>query len=94
MSEEANEESVEGRDTTGMTEAQKKLFALRLKINQSRKANKEEVEREYRRLKDPNYESKQRLAESYDQRLKEGKVMKKEEAILHDSAVRSDYSTL
>ena len=75
-------------DTLGMTEAQKKLFALRLKINQSRKANKEEVEREYRRLKDPQYESKQRLAESYDQRLKEGKAMTKQEALLHETAVR------
>ncbi len=45
-------------DTSGMTEMQKKLFNIRMKINQGRKANKAEVEDEYRRFNDPKYEQK------------------------------------
>lgn len=38
--------------TAGMSAMEKRLFALRMKLNQSRKANKTEVEMEYNRLKE------------------------------------------
>ena len=38
-----------------MTEKEKRLFKLRMRINQGRKANRKEVEEEYRRNNDPNY---------------------------------------
>jgi len=37
--------------TAGMSEAQKRLFNIRLKINQCRKANKEDAEKEFRNFK-------------------------------------------
>jgi peptidyl-prolyl isomerase G (cyclophilin G) len=56
--------------TSGMTEMQKRLFKIRMKINQGRKANKAEVEHEYRRMKDPKYDAKQRLNEMKQERKK------------------------
>jgi hypothetical protein len=76
-------------DTSGMTDSEKRLFALRMKINQSRKANKEEVEKEYKRLTDPAYESKIHLAEAYEQRMKDGtNIKKKSDSLLNETAVR------
>lgn len=64
-------ESVESvdvvEDTTGMTEMQKKLFNIRMKINQGRKANKAEVEDEYRRFNDPKYEQKKYVSRKNEQ---------------------------
>jgi hypothetical protein len=42
------------------TSLKDKLFNLRMKINQGRKANKEEVEEEYKRMNNPKHEQKQR----------------------------------
>lgn len=52
------------------TSLQDKLFNLRMKINQGRKANKEEVEEEYKRFSNPKYEQKQR----YLQKLAEAEA--------------------
>eukprot|EP00607_Mallomonas_marina_P008320 CAMPEP_0182417900 /NCGR_PEP_ID=MMETSP1167-20130531/2350_1 /TAXON_ID=2988 /ORGANISM="Mallomonas Sp, Strain CCMP3275" /LENGTH=449 /DNA_ID=CAMNT_0024591753 /DNA_START=181 /DNA_END=1530 /DNA_ORIENTATION=- len=47
---ELNEEEIEEK-TRGMSAVEKRLFRLRLKLNQGRVANKKEVEEEYRRMK-------------------------------------------
>jgi hypothetical protein len=39
---------------------EQKVFNIRLKINQGRKVNKDEVELEYKRIKDPKFEQKER----------------------------------
>ena len=52
--------------TQGMTSTQKRLFLLRMKINQGRKANKAEVELEFRRKKDPKFADRQ---EAYEKSL-------------------------
>ena len=49
--------------TANMSVIQKKLFNLRMKINASRKANKDETIAEYRRHTDPKYDAKQRYLE-------------------------------
>jgi pre-mRNA-splicing factor SYF2 len=55
---------------------QSRLFNLQLKINQGRKANKVEVEEEYKRFTQPKYENKQRynekMAELAEEATKEG----------------------
>lgn len=43
-----------------MSGLQDRLFNIRMKMNQGRKANKAEVEDEYKRLADPKYEARQR----------------------------------
>ena len=48
------EEEVE-RQTAGMTDVQKRLFKIRMKMNQGRKANKDEAEKEYKRASDPKF---------------------------------------
>jgi len=45
---------------------QKRLFKIRMKINQSRKANRSEVELEYKRANDPNHDKKERYQESLE----------------------------
>lgn len=56
-----------GDATAGMSEMQKKLFNIRMKINQGRKANKNEVEEEYKRFNDPKYEQKKRVSRKNEQ---------------------------
>lgn len=55
---------------------QTRLFNLQLKINQGRKANKTEVEEEYKRMTQPKYENKQRynakMAELAEEAAKDG----------------------
>ena len=55
--------------TKNMSATQKKLFLLRMKINQSRKANKEETIAEFKRFSDPKYDAKQRYLEKKQQVL-------------------------
>lgn len=62
-------------DTSNMTEMEKRLFNIRMKINQGRKANKTEVEEEYKRFTDPKYTKKQKQ-QIYD-KLKEKEFQKK-----------------
>lgn len=45
--------------TAGMSDMEKRLFKLRLKLNQGRKANKKEVDAEFRRLSDKRGEGRQ-----------------------------------
>jgi hypothetical protein len=56
--------------TAGMTEVQKRLFKLRMRMNQGRKSNKVETEHEYKRFADPQYESKQRYHEKVEEEKK------------------------
>lgn len=56
-----------GDATAGMSEMEKKLFNIRMKINQGRKANKSEVEEEYKRFNDPKYEQKKRISRKNEQ---------------------------
>jgi hypothetical protein len=56
---EFDESKIEEKMST-MTEMEKRLFKLRMRMNQGRKANKAEVENEYKRFSDPKYEQKQK----------------------------------
>jgi pre-mRNA-splicing factor SYF2 len=56
------EEQIE-EATSGMTETQKRLFKIRMKINQGRKANKAEVEKEFKRFSDPSFAKREYAAE-------------------------------
>lgn len=47
----------------GMSAVQRRLFLIRMKINQGRKANKSETEAEFHRFSDPKYDAKQRFKE-------------------------------
>jgi cyclophilin family peptidyl-prolyl cis-trans isomerase len=71
--EEEDKEDLEQR-MSAMNPMEKRLFALRLKMQQGRKANRAEVEHEFRRNKDPTYDARQRQAESKLKKLKEGAV--------------------
>ena len=53
--------------TAGMSDTQKRLFKIRMRMNQGRKTNKKEVENEYKRFSDPKYEAKQRYNEKMDE---------------------------
>ena len=62
--EEGNDQGSKGKEEeealiedtmASMSEKEKRLFKLRMRINQGRKANRKEVEEEYKRNNDPNY---------------------------------------
>lgn len=57
--------------TAGMTDIQKRLFKIRMRMNQGRKVNKKEVENEYKRFADPKFEAKQRYYEKQEELKKE-----------------------
>lgn len=61
----------EAAATEGMTDIQKRLFKIRMRMNQGRKVNKKEVENEYKRFADPKFESKQRYYEKQEELKKE-----------------------
>eukprot|EP01036_Dinobryon_divergens_P039022 gene39022-51330_t len=54
--------------TAGMSELEKRLFRVRLKLNQGRKANKKEVENEFKRFSDPKYEQRERSGDWTDKK--------------------------
>lgn len=54
--------------TSGMSETQKRLFKLRMQINKGKKSSKQEVENEFRRFKDPKFDSKQRAKELQEEK--------------------------
>lgn len=64
-----NEEPVddEETETAGMTDIQKRLFKVRMRMNQGRKVNRKEVENEYKRFSDPKFEGKQRYYEKQEE---------------------------
>jgi len=62
----------------GMTPMQQRLFELRLKLNQCRKSNKEEVVKENLREKDPKGAEKQRARERWMEQQRELKEAAKE----------------
>lgn len=49
----------------GMTPAQQRLFKLHLKINQGRKLNQMETEKEYKRINDPSFARRERVLERH-----------------------------
>ena len=59
--------------TAGMTDMQKRLFEVRMRMNQGRKVNKKEVENEYKRFSDPKFEGKQRYQEKLEE-LKKAQI--------------------
>jgi hypothetical protein len=65
---------------SGMSDVEKRLFRIRMKMNQGRKANKAETEVEFKRLTDPKYDSKQRYKE------------KKEAALLNEEEFQAPKS--
>jgi cyclophilin family peptidyl-prolyl cis-trans isomerase len=56
--------------TAGMSEMEKRLFMLRMKMNKGRKENRAAADEEYKKAHDPNYERKQRAAEWNEKRKK------------------------
>lgn len=52
--------------TINMTEVEKRLFKLRMKINQGRKANMDEVEEEYKRNNNKNYRNYSKVDRNID----------------------------
>jgi len=60
--EEQSEELIQ-QQLQGMSASQQRLFRLRLKINQGRKLNKAETEREYKQATDPGFAKRERAAE-------------------------------
>jgi len=86
--EEGGEEEV---DTSGMTDAQRRLFQLKLKLNQGRKLNRLAVKEEHARKSTPNYEAKLRAEERKDSNERWRKELlsrgvKPEEAYLFETA--------
>eukprot|EP00128_Syssomonas_multiformis_P015334 Colp12_sorted_trinity150504_noHs@4678 len=83
---------------------QDRLFNLRMKINQGRKANKEEVEEEYKRFSNPKYEQKQRylqkVAEAQqgegetlgDEPAPKSKKWDKEDGLMQQTAEQAEYA--
>lgn len=67
--EDADTADIESR-MQGMSETEKRLFKLRMRINKGRKANRAETEAEYRRLKDPKFDAKQRYQEKLEEERK------------------------
>ena len=63
VQEQEREQEQPAEPPQNMTAAERRLFNLRLQINQSRKANKKEVEHEFRRAQDSGYDAKQRQQE-------------------------------
>ena len=47
--------------TIGMNEMQKRLFNVRMRMNQGRKANQAEVQNEFKRFNDPKFDQRQRF---------------------------------
>jgi hypothetical protein len=78
-------------DTSGMTDAQRRLFQLKLKLNQGRKLNRLAVKEEHARKSTPNYEAKLRAEERKDSNERWRKELlsrgvKPEEAYLFETA--------
>ena len=88
-------EEMISEQTKGMTDAQRRLFLIRLKLNQSRKANKKEVELEYKRMSDPRYDQKRR-SEEWREKKKgwkseiESLGLKPEESFMLDTAEKAE----
>ena len=60
-----NDDAVLADPTAGMNPTQLRLFNLRMRINQGRKANETEVQNEFKRITDPKFEHRQRQAEQH-----------------------------
>jgi pre-mRNA-splicing factor SYF2 len=88
-------------DLSTMDERQKRLFQIKMKMNQGRKANKVEVENEYRQLTDPKFGKMRHYENKYDKSLQKAsadieaamdddhrkkKTQSKEEALLNITA--------
>lgn len=104
MSSAATEEKAGVEEKKGPVSLQDKLFNLRMKINQGRKANKEEVEEEYKRFNNPKYEQKkmylQKVAEAQEgegetvgeESAPKGKKWDKEEGLMQQTAEQASYA--
>jgi hypothetical protein len=64
------------QQTAGMSDMEKRLFLIRMRMNKGRKENKAAVDEEYKKNSDPNYEKKQRAAEWNDKKKKWSNDMK------------------
>lgn len=74
--EEAEEEINIEEQTAGMSDMQKRLFLIRMKMNKGRKENKAAVDEEYKKVADPNYFKKQKSAEWIEKKRKWSNDMK------------------
>lgn len=72
----AEEEEDDERAMGNMTDAQKRLFRIRLAINKGRKANKKACDMEKVRLGDPNWEAKEKAKERQANRVRWREEMK------------------
>eukprot|EP00624_Nannochloropsis_granulata_P005927 evm.model.NODE_42115_length_10595_cov_24.965267.1 len=85
------EEEEQEEDTSRMTDAQRRLFQLKLRLNQGRKLNRLAVKEEHARKSTPNYEAKLRAEERKDSNERWRKELlsrgvKPEEAYLFETA--------
>ena len=51
-----------------MSDTEKRLFKIRMRINQGRKANRTETELEYKRFADPKYKDKEKWQDSVERK--------------------------
>lgn len=89
--EEEEEVEEQEEDISGMTDAQRRLFQLKLRLNQGRKLNRLAVKEEHARKSTPNYEAKLRAEERKDsnerwRRELLSRGVKPEEAYLFETA--------
>ena len=72
LQKEEEQEAVEEEDLEaqmeGMSDMQKRLFLLRMRMNKGRKENRSAVDEEYKKMTDPNFEKKQRAKEWTEKR--------------------------
>jgi hypothetical protein len=65
-----------------MTPAQQRLFKLRLRINQGRKLNRAETEREFQRNTDPTFAKRERCARDVSVGMMQGALVKQQSSDL------------
>lgn len=64
------------QQTAGMSDMEKRLFMIRMRMNKGRKENKAAVDEEYKKNTDPNYEKKQKATEWNEKKKKWGNDLK------------------
>ena len=69
----------------GMSDMEKRLFLLRMRMNKGRKENKSAVDEEYKKMTDPNYEKKQK-AKEWSEKKRDAAGSKEEDPFLNETA--------
>ena len=80
--------------TMEMTDVQKRLFKLRMKINQGRKANRDEVEEEYKRYNVKNYNYNSKNEKNLDASFDNNTYTKKSKSTMSITAADAEANVL